>query len=214
MDSLKAWIEQRPKRAVMVTAVVALIIGLVLGLGAGYKIEHDRVASDVKKAKKTNTTASTKTPKAGTARAGGKVSTIGPTSIVVKTKTGTDRTITLSAATKYETAAKAAKSDITKGRHVFVVAPGIEILVLPEGSTLGRAVTDVTADSIKLGAGNGLPGGTIHITATTAIESVKPGSKTDVKVGVQVLALGTAAKAGPIAATDVITLPDTSKFGG
>jgi hypothetical protein len=213
MDSLKAWIEQRPKRAVMVTAVVAVIIGLVIGLGAGYKIEHDRVASDVKKLKSAGTT-STKTPKTGAAKVGGKVTTTGAASITLKVKAGADRSVNVSATTKYETATKATKADLAVGRHVFVIAPGSEVLILPAGSTLGRAITAVTGASFKLAAANGLPGGTIKVSAATAFETVKPGAKTDVKVGGQALALGTSSKAGPVDATEIITLPATSKFGG
>ena len=213
MDSLKAWIEQRPKRAVMVTAVVAVIVGLVIGLGAGYKIEHDRVASNAKKLNSAGTT-STKTPKTGAAKVGGKVTTSGPTSITLRTKTGADRTINVTATTKYEVATKATKADLVTGRHVLVVAPGSEVMILPVGSTVGRAVTDVTAASFKIAAANGLPGGTVRMSAATVIDIVKPGAKTDVKVGGQALALGTASKAGPVDATEIISLPATSKFGG
>jgi hypothetical protein len=214
MDSLKAWIEQRPKRAVLVTAVVAVIIGLVIGLGAGYKIEHDRVASDVKKTKKPAAAAKNKTSttKIGLTRAAGAVSTVGPTSFVVKTAAGADRTVNVTASTTYENATVSTKTDIVKGRHVFIVAPGSEVLILPVGSTLGRAITDVTATSFKVAGSKGLPAGTVKLTSTVVIETATAGTKADVKAGGHAMALGSSTKGGPVNATEVIALPAGTKF--
>ena len=75
MNSLKAWIERRPVRAVVVAAIIAAVIASQLGLAVGYKIEHDRTAADVRRLKKGGST--TATTKVGAARVGGKATTVG-----------------------------------------------------------------------------------------------------------------------------------------
>jgi hypothetical protein len=217
---MKAWADANPKRAVVVTsivAVVALVVALGLGFLAGYKVEHDRTANEVSRLKKANgTAAKTPTTAKGVGAVGGRrageVTAVDAKTITVKTSKGQSQTIQLSSATVFERASAGKPSDITVGRHVLVVAPGVEVLVLGATSKNGRAVSAVTAKSFTLAPGNGLPAGEPKIAPDTVIDKVAAAKATDVKVGDRVLALGGPAPSGPLDATEVILLPSGSKF--
>jgi len=219
-DSVRGWVERRPKQAVLVAAVVAVLIGGQIGFVIGYKVEHDRTSSDVAKLKKAAAAGSTKTtpttkPKAKTpaaARRDGTVTAVKPGSITIKTKAGTEATITMSVLTKVDSAAKGASSDVATGRHVLVKPPGAEVLVLREGTNLGRIVKSVSSTKVVLQPGNGLPAATAKVDDATLYETVTPAKATDIKVGDHIIAMGSAAKTGPLTAAQVIIVPATSKF--
>ena len=221
VDSVKAWVERRPKQAVLVAAIIAVLIGAQIGFVVGYKVEHDRTSSDVARLKRAATDppkTSTTKPKGAVAGGGGrrdgKVTAVAPGSITIKSRQGPTVTINLSSTTKVDKVVKGALSDITANRHVLVVPPGLEVLVLPQGNTQGRTVKSVSKTSLVLLPGNGLPAATAKVTTATVIDTLSPASAADVKVGDTIIALGKAAKTGPLAATEVIIIPATSKFSG
>lgn len=222
VDSAKTWMNERPKQAMAGVAIIAILVGIVLGFGAGYKVEHDRTASDVSRLKKASPSASktTKTTKPATGgkvkpaangqtRRVGEVTAASATSITLKTKTGSV-TVALSSSTPIDKLSKGSLNDVVVGRRALV-APGPEILILREGSTLGRSVKTKTSDSVTLAAENGLPAGKLKSTSSTPVDTVTNGAATDIKVGDHVLVFGTA-KSGAVTATQVIIVPTTSKF--
>jgi hypothetical protein len=218
VDSVKERIERRPKQAVLVTAIVAVLIGGVIGLAVGYKVEHDRKASH-KSTKTTKTTVpkSTKTTKPGgaaaaTNRAQGTVTATAAGSITIKTLQGSSVKLNLSKTTIVDKAAKGTHTDVTSGRHVLVKAPGVEVLVLRTGSSEGRAVISISASSMGLAAGNGLPAGTVKLSGATVIDRVSPATAADVKTGDRILALGTTGSPAVRNVDVVIILPASSKF--
>jgi hypothetical protein len=221
VDSVKERIERRPKQAVLVTAIVAVLIGGVIGLAVGYKVEHDRKASH-KSTKTTKTTLpkSTKTTKttkpggaaAATNRAQGTVTATAAGSITIKTLQGSSVKLNLSKTTIVDKAAKGTHTDVTSGRHVLVKAPGVEVLVLRTGSSEGRAVISLSPSSMGLAAGNGLPAGTVKLSGATVIDRVSPATAADVKTGDRILALGTTGSPAVRNVDVVIILPASSKF--
>ena len=48
-DSAETWVRGAPGQALILVAAVGIVIGGVVGLGAGFKIEQNRTRSDVKK---------------------------------------------------------------------------------------------------------------------------------------------------------------------
>jgi hypothetical protein len=214
VDSVKARIEQRPKQAVVISAIVSLVVGAVIGLGVGYKIEHDRVTKD-KPAKTTNST-TPKTTKSGTktgivTRGEGKVTATASGSITLQTVKGVSEHLVVSSATTFDRATVGARSDVTPGRKVFVKAPGAEVLVLRTGAKQGRAVTSIPPTALVLVAGKGLPAGTIKLSSTTVFDKVSAATAADVKVGDKIIALGSGT-ATSFKVDSVIILPTTSKF--
>jgi hypothetical protein len=221
VDSVKERIERRPKQAVLVTAIVAVLIGGVIGLAVGYKVEHDRKTSH-KSSKTTKTTKttlpkSTKTTKPGgaaaaTNRADGTVTATASGSITIKTVQGLSVKLNLTKATVVDKAAKGTRTDVTSGRHVLVKAPGVEVLVLRIGSSNGRAVTSISPSSMGLAAGNGLPAGTVKLSGATVIDKVSPATSADVKTGDRIIALGTTGSPAVRNVDVVIIVPASSKF--
>jgi hypothetical protein len=216
---MKSWADASPKRAVVVTsivAIVALVVALGLGFLAGYKVEHDRTASEVSRLKKANgTAAKTPTTAKGTGAVGrraGEVTAVDAKSVTIKTSKGQTQTIQLSTTTVVERASVGKPADVAVGRRALVVAPGVEVLVLGTTSKNGRVVSSVTAKSFKLAPGNGLPAGEPKFSPGTVIDKVAVAKATDIKVGDRILALGGPAPSGPLDATEVILLPAGSKF--
>lgn len=218
VDSVKERIERRPKQAVLVTAIVAVLIGGVIGLAVGYKVEHDRVTS-----KKSSKTTKTTLPKTNTTKPGGGVGaatnraegTITATasgSITIKTLQGASVKLNLTKATVVDKAAKGSPTDVTSGRHVLVKAPGVEVLVLRTGSSEGRAVTSISPSSMGLAAGNGLPAGTVKLSGSSVIDKVSPATAADMKTGDRIIALGTSGTPAVRNVELVIILPASSKF--
>jgi hypothetical protein len=215
VDSVKARIEQRPKQAVIISAVVGLVVGAVLGLGIGYKIEHDRVSKNKTSTPATKTT-TPKTTKSGTktgivTRGEGKVTATASGSITLQTVKGVTEHLTVSSTTTFDRATAGARSDVTAGRKVFVKAPGAEVLVLRSGAKQGRAVTSISPTALVVVAGKGLPAGTIKLSSTTLFDKVSPATAADVKVGDRIIALGSGTAAA-FKVDSVIILPTTSKF--
>ncbi|MDQ1460537.1 MAG: hypothetical protein QOI08_2021 [Actinomycetota bacterium] len=215
VDSVKAWVERRPKRAVLVTAISAVLIGALVGFGAGYKVEHDRVANDVARLKRTSST--TVAPGGGAAAAGtgrrdGRVTAASAGSLTIKSRQGRDVIITLGAGTNVDNIVKGTASDIVAGRHVLVVAPGAEVVVLRAGSTAGRTVKSVSKGSFAVAAKAGAKAATVKIGTRTIVEKLSPAKAADIKVGDQIIAFGPTGSAGPVKATDVIIVPASSKL--
>jgi hypothetical protein len=108
----------------IITAIVALAVGGVIGLAAGWKIEQSRVKDDVKNVRPVGTVTAVDD---------------GSVTIDLVTASGT-RTYTLSDATVVEQADRAEAADITEGAKILVKSNGeqaSEIIVLSDATTFG-----------------------------------------------------------------------------
>lgn len=216
VDSAKTWMNDRPKQAMAGVAILAIIVGIVLGFGLGYKVEHDRTASDVSRLKKNGGTTTKTTVKPGAKETGaprrdGEVTAASATSITIKTAKLGSVTFTVSSATVVDTVGKGSLTDVVAGRHALV-APGPEILVLREGSALGRTIDTKTNDAVTLKAENGLPVGHLKVSSKTAVDTVTTATAGDIKTGDHLIVFLSPAKSGPSTATQIIVVPATSKF--
>jgi hypothetical protein len=208
-------------------AVAILVVGLVVGLGAGYLIEKARVQNDIKNLKKkiattkaanTPTTERPTTPaQVGKAAVSGTVVTTAPGSVTMTVAgigpdAGTARQFATTARTVVVKAVPGTASDIVAGSRVEFHAAGSlsdaqEVIVLPANAKVGLSVTSATPTSMTLDS-NGKPitvntkGATIDTVTTAPPSDITTGSKILVQPG----------GGNPPTATEVIVLPNTTKF--
>jgi hypothetical protein len=213
--SADEWVRKGPTQAIAVIAAVGIVVGGLIGLGVGYKIEQSRTKSDVATLQKQLRAKAA--PKKGAAGAlgqrVGKVSTAKPGSISVTTKKRGAQTLTTTSKTVYWTAEKGTIADVHTGLRLLVTVGGKEIIVLPAASKLGRVITRVGSDKIEIAAGNGSPPGGVKTADVHVVSKAKAAKESDVKSGDSVLATGRAAKDKTFAAVEVIVLPAGSGFG-
>ena len=213
-DSADEWVRKGPTQAIAVVAAVGLVIGGLIGLGVGYKVEQSRIKSDVKKLQARLRADRARRPPARV-RSGsgsGRCSTTSGTNITLTTKKRGAQVLVTNPTTVFETAVRGTIADVRSGRRVLVTAGGNEIVVLPVGSKLGRVVSAVASDFIKLDDGNGAPASRIDTPEVHRVETLKPAKFADVTKDDNVLAGGRATNGDNFVATEVIVLPADSGF--
>ncbi len=214
-DSLQRWLRSGPQ-AVAVVAAVALVIGALLGLGLGYKIEKSRTQSDVKRLqkeiKKLGGGGQKKKGGAVGQRIGKVTANVNGTLTVTTAKTGS-QVVQTTSATKVEHATNGKVQDVTVGRRVLVTPGGAEVLVLPATSPLGRVVQKTSSTSFTIAAGNGAPAGVVKTATVRRVEVASPEALSAIKPGARVLAGGRASTKAVFDAVEIIELPTDSAFG-
>jgi hypothetical protein len=213
-DSADEWVRKGPTQAIAVVAAVGLVIGGLIGVGVGYKVEQSRIKSDVKKLQ-TRLRAATVPATNGKRALGQRVGTVTTTSganITLTTKKRGAQVLVTNPSTVFETAVRGTIADVRSGRRVLITAGGNEIVVLPVASKLGRVVSAVASDFIKVAAGNGAPASRIDTPKVHRVETLKPAKFADVGKDDKVLAGGRATNGDNFAATEVIVLPADSGF--
>ena len=212
--SADEWVRKGPTQAIAVIAALGIVVGGLIGLGVGFKIEQSRTKSDVANLQKQIA------KKAATANAGngalgqrlGKVTATNAGSLTVTAKKRTAQTIATTGSTVFETTVRGTIADVHSGRRVLVTPGGRELIVLAVDSKLGRIVTGVGSDTIKIAKGNGAPAGAIKTSDVHVVSTVKSAKASDVKVGDAVFVGGRAKDANTFAAIEIIMLPGDSGF--
>jgi hypothetical protein len=214
--SADEWVRREPTQAIAIVTAVALVLGALVGFGVGFKVEQSRVKSDVKKLQNriNSTVAPKKTGKGLLGQRVGTVTAVSSGKITVKTKKRGLVVVSTTATTTFEKAARGTIADVVSGKRVLVTAGGNEIVVLPAGSKLGRVVSVVASDFIKIANGNGAPAAKIKTPDVHRVETLATAKSADVAVGDNVLAGGVPTGAKAFAATEVIVLPADSGFTG
>ena len=198
------------------SAAVILVVGLVVGLGAGYKIEQTRVKNDVKaaeaRANKNATTRAQSRAQSVSVQRWGKVTasaanavnlTFGastplltnPATIVVKATPGTPADIVAGARVVWQ---------LKKGEPTQANA----VIVLPTDAKLGTPVVSATANSMTLKRSTG------NVTFSTkgaTVEKVATASTTDIASGAKVIVQARQTNQA-LDAVEVVVLPNTTKF--
>ena len=205
----------------MLTAI-GLLLGGVVGLGAGYKIERDRTRSDVRRLT-ANLTKDKKTTPTGAKRTAvkeiallneriGRVTKIGSDTITVQTKRGrTFSSIHTTNATRYEQAAAGKRTDIAVGRRILTTTSGSDAIVLAQHSALGLAVSKVASNSVSLDKAAGRGVARLSFAKMKVIDTISTTRASDIKSGSMILAGGQTNK-GTFDASEVILLPSDSGF--
>ena len=181
--SAEEWVRKGPTQAIAVIAVVGIIVGGLIGIGVGFKLEQSRTKSDVSKLRKE--LIRLKASKSGVVVGAlgqrvGKVTATSATSVTVATKKRGRQTLETTATTVFENAVSGTIADVHSGRRILVTPGGAEIIVLPSSSKLGRKVTKVTSATIKIAKSNGHPEGSIKTTDVHRGEILKPAKLSDV----------------------------------
>jgi hypothetical protein len=206
--------------ALIGSAVAILVVGLVIGLAAGYKIEQTRTKNDVNRLKEANKATGSKPSKNApppTATTSVRLAgTVG---------TATNGTVTLSGGTSPQTfqtdtttavvrATPGSASDITAGQRVVwqgksgQLTQAAEVIVLPADAKIGSVVVSATPTSMQITSSNGnltinTSGATVDKVTTAALTDVTPGNKI----------VAQARLAGSTdTAIEIILLPSSSKF--
>ena len=209
-DSVENWVRGKPMQAVVLIAAGGIVLGGVVGLGAGWKIEQNRTKNDVKRLQASGKTAANGTGPLG--QRTGKVSSVTEGTLTVVTKKKGNQAVKTTTLTTVGQAGKGAPADITVGRRLLLTADGHDVIVLPQGSKLGRLVTSVTTSSFAVAKPDGSRGVSIKTANVKVVDTVTPAKLTDVKTGSEVIAGGRAAGGNAFNASEVILLPDGSAF--
>jgi hypothetical protein len=212
--SADEWVRKGPTQAIAVIAAVGIVIGGLIGLGVGFKIEQSRTKSDVSKLQK-ELKAKTTAPGAAAGALGqrlGKVTATGSGSITMTTKQRGTQTIVTTSTTVMETTVRATIADVHSGGRILVTPGGKEIIVLADTSKLGRVVDTVGSDTIKIAKGNGAPAGGVKTADVHVIYTLKTITAADVKSGNPVLVGGRAKDDKTFNAVELIVLPADSGF--
>jgi hypothetical protein len=216
-DSAESWVRGKPAQAAIIIAVVGLVLGGIIGLGAGYKIEQNRTKSDVSKLKGL-------AAKGGSGGSGlvigpgklgqsvGKVTAVGANTLTVSTKRKGSQQFRTTATTQFEQAATGKTADIVVGRRVLVTITGREVIVLQEGTKLGRLVTNVASDSFSIAKPNGGPGAKLTLSKVRSVSTLSTAKFSDIKTSAEVLAGGRDAGKNAFNAVEIILLPSGSGF--
>ena len=216
-SSADEWVRKGPTQAISVIAAVALVLGLVVGLGVGYKIEQSRTRKDVKRlqaqVKAGGGKGGTGTTGTATSQRIGTVTTSTASAITLATKQRGAQTIDTTADTLLEKVAPAKITEVKAGQRVIVTPGGAEIVLLDPSSKLGRVVETVASTSISLSAANGSPASKIKTSSVKKVYKVVPAKTADIVKKALVIASGSAKSQSTFNATEVIVLTPGSAFG-
>ena len=215
------WIRSKPMRAITVVLAGGLVVGGLVGLGVGYKVEQNRVSSRVTQLQAQlaghshqaapATTPVTKRSGLGTERVG-KITAIGADTITLVTKRLGSLQLHTTSATKIERAVTGTKGAITIGRPVLITLTGRDVIVLPPASSLGRPITKVAPDSFSVAKANGHGTATVSFAKVTSIDSISAATRSELEKGDAVIVAGHAEGKGNFVALEVIALPAGSGF--
>jgi hypothetical protein len=215
------WVRGKPVRAIAWVAGVGLVAGVVVGVGAGFKIEQHRVNRDVARLR-TQLSGGTRatTPKAkskvgpgsGTqlVRRVGTVTTTGTNTITVATKHHGSVLLHVAGSTPIELAVKGGTADITAGRSVLVAKGAHTVLVLATGRRLGRRVTGVANGVASVATTRGVA--RLQLSKIQTVDTTSTATPSDIKTGSQVLTWVHPGAKGTFDAVEVIVLPAGSAF--
>jgi hypothetical protein len=209
-DSAESWVRGKPVLAMVVVALIGVVVGGLIGLGVGYKIEKSRTQDDVKRLQQQIKSKGSSNPNGPIGQRVGEVSGSSAGSLSLKTKLQGAQQITTTATTPYEKTAAAKASDIAVGRRVLVATGGREVIVLPAASKLGRVVANVGKDTFAITNKDGRQV-KVKLANVQKVYTLTPAKATDAKVGADVLVGGRSAGNG-FAATEIIVLPVNSTF--
>ena len=199
------------QRRIVVVGAVVLVVGLLGGFVAGFKVEQNLGETNAK----------TPTTAREIANVGGVVAATGTDSITIAAANGFRVKIKLPATVEVKKEVKGSLTDITVGSALLQSGTAVgkgnydaaEIIVLPGDSKFkGSKVTAVNGDRISVVQGNAIPL-TVNVKSTTAIYKLDASSVTQIAKGAKVAASGSG-KFGSdtFEASEIIVLVPESAF--
>jgi hypothetical protein len=212
-DSAETWVRGKPTAAMILVAAIGVVVGGVLGLGAGYKIEQNRTSSDVAKLKNELKAKGVQNTAAPLGQRVGKVTAVTSNSISVQTPKQGVQEMRTSSATQVEKTAAAKTSDIAVGKRILVTISGTDVIILPTGSKLGRVVSIVSKGSFQIRTVRGKNSPKLALNNVKHVSTLTAAKLSDVKTGSGILAGGRSTSNKKVfAASEIILLPTGSGF--
>jgi hypothetical protein len=214
-DSTENWVRGKPAQAMILVAALGLVIGGVIGLAGGYKIEQSRTKSDVERLQsqiKAAVAAGADIPGVAVSQRVGKVTAVKGTTITMSSNEQGSQTVNTSASTAFENTEPGTVSDITVGSRVLVALNGATIIVLPKSSKLGRQVLSVGSETFAIARPKGGKPLTIKLEKVKDVSTTTPADIGAVKVDSEILAGGRSASKDVFGAVEVIVLPANNPF--
>ena len=214
-DAAETWVRRGSLQAISVVAAVGLVIGGVLGLGVGYKIEQNRTRSDVKRLKAQiggSAVGGVRQTVGALTQRVGRVTAVAPGTITMITKHGRAQVLQTSATALIEKTVKGHTTDIVVGRRVLVTVGGAEVIVLSSESSIGRVVKAVGSDSFSVPDPNGRTPMRVKFRVVKVVDTISTAKRSDIVIGSQIVAGGHASVGGAFTVTEVVLLPAGSGF--
>lgn len=177
------------QRRIVVVGAVVLVVGLLGGFVAGFKVEQN--LGETNDAKRS-------TSAREIANVGGVVTATATDSITIASPNGSRVKIKLPATVAVKKEVKGSLTDITVGSALLQSGTAVskgnydaaEIIVLPGDSKFkGSKVTAVNGDRVSVVQGNAIPL-TVNVKSTTAVYTLDASSVTQIAKGAKVAANG------------------------
>jgi hypothetical protein len=210
---LEERIKRLPLAGIFGSAAVILVVGLLLGLAAGYKIEQTRVKNDVRaanaRASKSAATQPQGQPRNASVQFRGKVASASANGFNLTVGGATKQLLTDQATIVVKTT-PGTPTDIAAGvRVVWKSKKGQptqadEVIVLPANAKTGTVVVSATANSMTLKSS---PNNVTVSTNGATVEKVTTAKATDIATGAKVVV-----QARQTNVLEVIVLSNTSKL--
>jgi hypothetical protein len=216
-DKQSAWskLGSTAQRWIVIVGVIALVVGLIGGFAAGFKVEQNRVKTSGKKA-----ASAAKKQKRITKVAGVVADTAAGSVNVIDTDDAHVKVLT-PATVKVEKAVKGSRSDITPGSYILLRGKNVkgggveatEVAVLPQGSTLGTLrIQKVDGDKVTLSR-PGNPAVAIKLTPTTVVYKTSSAKTSDIAKNSPIVVRGTGTLGAPtFTAGEILILAPGSAF--
>jgi hypothetical protein len=136
------------------------------------------------------------------------VTAVGTNTITVTTKRLGASQLHTTSATKIERAVAGGTADIVVGRRVLIPSIG-EVIVLPQGATIGRLVAAASNGSFSIAKVTG-KGVTKIASSKMKVETISSANLSDIKTGSEVLVLVRRVSKGVFDAVEVVLIPASS----
>ena len=209
-DSAESWVRSKPVLAMVAVGAIGLVIGGIVGLGVGYKVEKNRVQDDVQRLQRQLQESGATTSSEKVVQRVGEVKAVSGSTLTVQTKLQGDQEIQTTSAS-FQKTAEGKTTDITEGKKVLVATGGREVIILSDDSEIGREVTKVTDDAFTVAAKKG-KSADVQMSNVDKVYTLTTAQSSDAKVGTGVIVAGKRSGTGGFQAVEVIVVPGDSAF--
>ena len=211
--------------SLILTGVIALVVGLAAGFAIGFKVEQNRVKSDVNRLKDQVASLKKQGSTQGTSKGSnvqliGQVGAVGQGSVTITSASGKGVKFNATSETVVYKTTDGTTADIVGGGRIMFRARNVkkndafdvnEIIVLPAESPFGRPVTAVDRGTVTITNLKGKPA-KINTNNPTVVRGSTIGTAADITPGATIVFKGERADDGTIAAQQILVLPAGSKF--
>jgi hypothetical protein len=196
----------------VIVALLGAVIGGVIGLGVGFKVEQSRTRKDVKRLQAKLNEKGVVNQQGPLGNRVGRVTAASAGLLSVSTKLQGTQQVHTTATTPFEKTAAAKVADIAVGSRVLVSPGGHEVIILASSSKLGRVVSSVGSKDFAITNKKGKQV-KVKLTNVQKVYKLTPATSADAKVGTEVLVGGRGAGKTGFSAVEIIVLPAGSSFG-